>query len=106
MGISVLRKRSTCRLQNYTHGIALLFCIGIIVLMCSCASNKPARVGKAAGSTAVENTPTIAEGAVSGATSTAITGGHVLTGTRKGAAQGAGNAAGNTAGTILRELLK
>ncbi len=106
MGTSVLRKRSTCHLQNYTHGIDLLFCIGTVVLMCSCASNKPARVGKAAGSTAVGNTPTLAEGAVSGATSTTISGGKVLQGARQGVASSAGNAAGSTAGAILQELLK
>ncbi len=106
MGITVLRKRSTCRLQNYTHEIALLFCIGIIVLMCSCASNKPARVGRAAGSSVVNSVPNLAEGAVNGATSTAITGGQVLTGARQGVTPSAGNAAGATAGSILRELLK
>ncbi len=74
--------------------------------MCSCASNKPARVGKAAGSTAVGNVPTLAEGAVNGATSTAITGGQVLTGARHGVTSGAGNAAGATAGAIVRELFR
>ncbi|MCP4267935.1 MAG: hypothetical protein GY777_20590, partial [Candidatus Brocadiaceae bacterium] len=82
-------KRPTCRLQNYTHGIALLFCIGIIVLMCSCASNKPARVGRATGSAVVGSAPTIADGAVNGATSTAISGGQVLTGARHGVTSGA-----------------
>ncbi len=74
--------------------------------MCSCASNKPARVGRAAGSSVVGNAPTLAEGAVNGATSTAISGGQVLTGARHGVTSGAGNAAGATAGAIVRELMK
>ncbi len=106
MGITVLRKRPICHLRNYTHGIALLFCISIIALICGCASNKPTRVGRAAGSTAVGNVPTLAEGAVNGATSTAISGGQALTGARRGVTSGAGNAAGATAGAIVRELLK
>ncbi len=74
--------------------------------MCSCASNKPARVGKSAGSAAIQNAPTSAAGAFRGATSTAISGGKVLQGARQGVASGAGNAAGSTAGAIVRELLK
>ncbi len=106
MRVIDLGKRSTCRLQNYTHRLALLFCIGIIVLICSCASNKPARVGQAAGSTAIGNVPNLADGAVNGATSTAISGGQVLTGARRGVTSSAGNAAGSTAGAIVRELMK
>ncbi len=101
-----MKKRLFCSLQNCTYGIALLFCIGIIVLVCSCASNKPARVGKAAGSTVIGSVPDSATGAFSGATSTAISGGKVLEGARQGVAPSAGNAAGSTAGAILRELLK
>ena len=74
--------------------------------MCSCASNKPSRVGKAAGSAAIGSVPDSAEGAFRGATSTAIGGGKVLQGARQGVAPSAGNAAGSTAGAILRELLK
>ncbi len=74
--------------------------------MCSCASNKPARVGRAAGSSAVEHAPNLTSGAVNGATSTAITGGQVLTGARHGVTSGAGNAAGDTAGAIVRELFR
>ncbi|MCP4253759.1 MAG: hypothetical protein GY775_10175, partial [Candidatus Scalindua sp.] len=64
------------------------------------------RVGRATGSAVVGSAPTIADGAVNGATSTAISGGQVLTGARHGVTSGAGNAAGATAGAIVRELLK
>ncbi len=74
--------------------------------MCGCASNKPARVGRATGSAVVGGAPTIADGAVSGATSTALSGGQILTGARRGAAGSAGSAAGSTAGAIVRELLR
>ncbi len=106
IGKTVLEKRLFCRLQNCTYVIALLFCIGIIVLVCSCASNKPARVGKAAGSATIGSAPDTTAGAVSGATSTTISGGKVLQGARQGAASSAGDAAGSTAGAIIRELLK
>ncbi len=102
----VLKKRSFCSLTNCSYGIALLFCIGIVVLVCSCASNKPARVGNAAGSAVIQSAPASASGAFSGATSTAVGGGKVLEGARQGVAPSAGNAAGATAGAILRELLK
>ena len=103
---TVLKKRLFCSLQNCTYGIALLFSIGIIVLVCSCASNKPARVGKAAGSAVIGSVPGSAQGAFSGATSTAVSGGKVLQGARQGVAPSAGSAAGATAGAILRELMK
>ena len=74
--------------------------------MCSCASNKASRVGKAAGSTVIGSVPDSAKGAFGGATSTAISGGKVLQGARQGVAPSAGNAAGSTADAILRELLK
>jgi hypothetical protein len=106
MGKPVLKKRSFCSLTNCSYGIALLFCIGIVVLVCSCASNKPARVGKSAGSAAIGSAPASVAGAFSGATSTAISGGKVLEGARQGVAPSAGNAAGSTAGAALRELLK
>ncbi len=74
--------------------------------MCSCASNKASRVGKAAVTTAIEGAPDSVAGAISGATSTAIGGGQVLQGARQGVAPSAANGAGSTAGAIVRELLK
>jgi len=105
-GKTILKKRSLFSLLSDSYGIALLCCTGILVFMCSCASNKPARVGNAAGSAVIQSAPASASGAFSGATSTAVGGGKVLEGARQGVAPSAGNTAGATAGAILRELLK
>ena len=101
-----MEKRSFCGLPSCSYGIALLSYIGIMVFMCSCASNKPARVGNAAGNAVIQGAPASASGAFRGATSTAVSGGKVLQGARQGVAPSAGNAAGATAGAVLQELLK
>ncbi len=92
--------------RDFTFMLTLVFCLGILVLLCSCASNKASSVGTAAGKAAIGSPPNIAESAVKGATTTAISGGKVLQGARSGAAGGAGSAAGDVVGEALRELLK
>ncbi len=92
--------------RDFTFMVTLVFCLGILVLMCSCASNKASSVGKAAGKAAIGGIPGSAAGAVDGGSSTAIRGGKVLQGARSGAAGGVGSAAGNVVGEALRELLK
>ncbi len=87
-------------------GVTLIFCLGLLVLMCSCASNKASSVGTAAGKAAIGGAPNSAASAIDGGTTTAISGGKVLQGARSGAASSAGSAAGNIVGEALRELLK
>ncbi len=101
-----MSKKTLYNLQYDTCGIALLICLGLIVLMCGCASNKPYRVGNAAVNVAKESAPDAATGSAQGATSTALKGGKVLQGARDGVASSATNAAGSAAGAITRELLK
>ena len=101
-----MKKMTLYNLQSSTCWIALLFCLGLIVLMCSCSSNKAARVGNVVGSSARKNAPNTTAGALRGAATTAISGGKVLEGARQGVAPGAGNALGSTAGEIVREILK
>lgn len=93
--------------RDFTFMVTLVFCLGILVLMCSCASNKASSVGTAAGKAAIGSVPNTAASTVKGATTTAISGGKVLQGVRSGAAAGgAGSAAGDVVGEALRELLK
>ncbi len=99
-------KKTFYDLRDFTHMVTLLFCLGILVLMCSCASNKASRVGTAAGKAAIGSIPDSAAGAVDGGASTAIRGGKVLQGTRNGAAGGIGSAAGGVVGSAIREILK
>ena len=87
-------------------GVTIIFCLGLLVLMCGCSYNKASRVGTTAGKTAIGSTPNSAASAIAGATTTAINGGKVLQGARSGAAGSIGSAAGDVVGSAIRELLK
>jgi hypothetical protein len=99
-------KKTFYGLRDFTYMVTLLCCLGILILMCSCTSNKASSVGTAAGKAAIGSVPNSAAGVINGATTTAISGGRVLQGARNGAAGGIGSAAGAVAGEALRELLK
>ena len=91
---------------RYNQFIVFLICLWLTLILCSCSSNKAARVGNVVGSSARKNAPNTTAGALRGAATTAISGGKVLEGARQGVAPGAGNALGSTAGEIVREILK
>lgn len=102
----MLTKLVYYNLRNYTSVVTLIFYLGLLVLMCSCSSNKTSRVGTAMGNAAVGSIPNSAASTVNGATTTAISGGKVLQGAGRGAAGGVGSAAGSVVGSAIRELLK
>ncbi|MFQ5863327.1 MAG: hypothetical protein ACE5IC_09445 [Candidatus Brocadiales bacterium] len=101
-------KRAFYFLRNPLCGTTLVFCLGLLVLVCSCTSQKASNVGTAAGKgAAIGGASATAAGAAGGATAAAISGGKVLQGAGTGAAVGgAAGVAGGAAGAAVHELLK